>query len=140
MKIKMQKLDIPNEIYRQMLEQAISDSPLEACGILAGKNGKVEKFYKMTNTDASRVHFMMDPAEQFSVVKDIRALEIEMLVVYHSHPETPARLSDEDYRMALTPNVIYLILSLMQPEKPVLKGFIVKDKKAMEVTVNISDD
>ena len=42
--LQMLKLDIPNNIFEQMLAQAKSEVPIEACGILAGKDGKVEKF------------------------------------------------------------------------------------------------
>ncbi|MHC4726627.1 MAG: M67 family metallopeptidase, partial [Planctomycetota bacterium] len=87
----MLKLEIPNTIYQQMLAQAKALAPIEDCGILAGSNGKVEKFYKMTNTDNSSTHYMMEPKEQFATVKDIRSAGLEMLAIYHSHPETPAR-------------------------------------------------
>ena len=69
----MLKLDIPNDIFERMLQQAKAEAPLEACGILAGQNEQVEKFYIMTNADQSNEHFMMVPEEQFEVVKDIRA-------------------------------------------------------------------
>ena len=102
----MLKLKIQNNIFEQMLKQAKDQAPIEACGILAGRDGQVEKLYKMTNVDQSNTHFMMAPEEQFKVVKDIRSAGLEMLAIYHSHPETPARLSAEDIRLALTPGVI----------------------------------
>jgi proteasome lid subunit RPN8/RPN11 len=77
----------------------------------------------MTNTDKSNEHFMMDPAEQFAVIKEMRAKGLEMLAIYHSHPESPARPSAEDIRLALTPNVSYVIVSLEKANKPVLKSF-----------------
>jgi proteasome lid subunit RPN8/RPN11 len=130
-------MDIPYNIYERMLQQAKTEAPVEACGILAGINGKVEKLYKMTNADNSTDHFMMLSHEQFDVVKDIRAKGLEMVAIYHSHPETPARLSDEDIRLALTPDVVYVILSLQNEEEPVIKGFSVKNCSISEVSVSI---
>lgn len=46
-----------------------------------------------------------------------------MLAIYHSHPETGARLSQEDIRLALMPDIIYVILSLANPRKPDIKSF-----------------
>ena len=46
------------------------------------------------------------------MVKDLRAKGLTMLAIYHSHPETPARPSEEDIKLALTPDVSYLIISL----------------------------
>ncbi len=82
----MNKLEIPNNIFEQMIQQAKAEAPIEACGILAGRDGQVERLYKMTNADQSSDHFMMEPEEQFKVVKDIRAAGLEMLAIYHSHP------------------------------------------------------
>ncbi|MHC4105073.1 MAG: M67 family metallopeptidase [Planctomycetota bacterium] len=133
----MLKLEIPNTIYQQMLAQAKALAPIEDCGILAGSNGKVEKFYKMTNTDNSSTHYMMEPKEQFATVKDIRSAGLEMLAIYHSHPETPARPSAEDIRLALTPNVIYVIISLQNTNGSAVKGFGIEGTKITEVPIRI---
>ncbi|MBN1359385.1 MAG: M67 family metallopeptidase [Sedimentisphaerales bacterium] len=131
----MLTLAIPPEIVGQMAEQARAAAPIEACGILAGREGCVEKLYPMTNADQSTDHFMMEPAEQFSVVKDIRARGLTLLAVFHSHPETPARPSDEDIRLALTPGVMHVILSLADPSRPVIKGYEIVDGKTSPVNV-----
>ena len=70
---------------------------------------------------------MMDPKEQFAVVRALRAAGEEMLAIYHSHPESPPRPSQEDVRLALTPEVCHLIVSLMEPEPPVAKAFRIND-------------
>ena len=132
----MLKLKIPGNIFKQMVQQAKAEAPIEACGILAGKDGTVEKFYKMTNADESSDHFMMAPEEQFKVVKDIRSDGLEMLAIYHSHPESPARPSAEDIRLALTPDVIYVIVSLQNTE-PAIKSFLIEDNSVTEVPVKI---
>ncbi|MBI1920255.1 MAG: M67 family metallopeptidase [Geobacter sp.] len=116
-------LKIPQHIHDDIIVHAKEGFPLEVCGMLCGREGEVSVTYRMTNTDQSNEHFMMDPKEQFSVVKELRAKGLEMLAIYHSHPETPARPSEEDIRLALTPNVSYVIVSLMDPSAPSLKSF-----------------
>ncbi len=135
----MLKLEIPTYIFERMLEQAKAQAPIEVCGILAGSNSKVEKLYKMTNVDNSSSHFMMEPTEQFAVVKDIRSAGLEMLAIYHSHPETLARPSAEDIRLALTPDVIYVIVSLQDSNAAAVKGFLIEDANVTKVQVKISD-
>jgi len=132
----MLTLKIPDDIFEQMVQQAKAEAPIEACGILAGRDGQVEKLYQMTNTDQSHDHFMMEPEEQFKVVKDIRAVSLEMLAIYHSHPETPARPSVVDIRLALTPGVVYVIVSLKDAD-PVTKGFLIENNSVTEVPVKI---
>jgi proteasome lid subunit RPN8/RPN11 len=120
-----------------MVKQVKAEAPIEACGILAGSNGRVEKLYKMTNAERRSDHFMMEPEEQFAVVKDVRASGLEMLAIYHSHPQTPSRPSSEDVRLAVTPDVAHVILSLQNSEQPVVKGFFMTDGNMSEMSVTI---
>lgn len=115
-------LRIPQPIVDALLAHARAGYPLETCGILGGVDDAVSEFYPMANVDQSREHFRMEPKEQFAVAKDLRAKGKVIVAVYHSHPDTPARPSEEDIRLALTPNVSHAILSLAGAE-PVLKSF-----------------
>ncbi|KAB0666198.1 M67 family metallopeptidase [Oryzomonas japonica] len=120
-------LKIPDSIHDDLIAHAREGFPLEVCGILGGTGDTVSAIYRMTNTDASNEHFMMEPREQFSVVKDLRAKGLSMLAIYHSHPETPARPSQEDIKLALTPLVSYVIISLANPTKPAVKSYKIHD-------------
>ena len=132
-------LEIPGDIYEQIVDQARAEAPVEACGILAGADGCATKLYKMTNSDAACDHFMMTPEEQFAVVKDIRSAGLKMLAVYHSHPETPARPSEEDIRLALTPGVVYVIVSVMNAEAPDIRGFLIDNGEVTGVPVTVRE-
>ena len=136
----MTMLQMPMPIYERMIGQAREGFPFEVCGILGGRGNIVSAIYPMTNTDASHDHFMMDPREQFSVVKALRSQELEMLAVYHSHPATPARLSDEDIRLALTPDISYVIVSLADPSAPEVRSFRIADKKVDSEELRIIHD
>ncbi len=116
-------IEIPKTMYDDMIAHAQEGFPLEVCGILGGAGDTVSVNYRMTNSDASNEHFMMEPKEQFAVVKELRAKGLSMLGIYHSHPETPARPSEEDIKLALTPAVSYLIISLADAAAPVIKSF-----------------
>jgi [CysO sulfur-carrier protein]-S-L-cysteine hydrolase len=120
-------LRIPQTIYDDIIAHAREGFPLEVCGILGGKEGTVSAIYRMTNTDLSNEHFMMEPREQFDVVKKLRVQGLEMTAIYHSHPETPARPSKEDIRLALTPGVSHLIVSLAVTEEPIARSFRISD-------------
>lgn len=106
-----------------LVSHAQEGFPLEVCGILGGTDESVSAIYRMTNTDASNEHFMMDPKEQFAVVKDLRSKGLSMLAIYHSHPESPARPSEEDIKLALTPGVSHVIISLADALQPVVKSY-----------------
>lgn len=117
-------LTIPQPIIAALIAHAKKDFPLEACGILGGQDGLVSEHYPMANTDQSNEHFNLEPKEQFAVIKDLRAKGKKMVAIYHSHPETPARPSAEDIRLALTPDVSYVIISLAG-DVPEIKSFLI---------------
>jgi proteasome lid subunit RPN8/RPN11 len=121
-----------------LIQHAKEGFPLEVCGILGGNDDTASANYRMTNTDASNEHFMMDPKEQFSVVKDLRAKGLAMLAIYHSHPETPARPSEEDIKLALTPDVSYIIISLADPGKTDMKSFKISNGNVIAEEIVVS--
>lgn len=130
-------LKLRKDLYEKMLKHCEDGLPNESCGLIAGTvDGDVktvEKVYLLTNIDASREHFSMDPKEQLAAVKDARAAGLAMLGNFHSHPESPSRPSEEDKRLAYDSTAEYLILSLMEPGNPVLKAFGVDAEKNVTV-------
>lgn len=119
--------------YEKILAHAKNEAPVEACGLIAGEisgNDKiVKKVYILTNTDHAEEHFTIDPKEQLSAIKDMRANGLVPLGNWHSHPVSPSRPSDEDKRLAYDSSASYLILSLMN-NQPVLNSFHIEGDKA----------
>lgn len=130
-------LKLKKEHYEKIVKHCIDGLPNEACGLLAGtidgEEKVIEKVYLLTNIDASREHFSMDPREQLAAVKDARANGLTLIGNFHSHPESPSRPSEEDKRLAYDPNLEYLILSLQDMEQPVLKAFEIDKEKQVTV-------
>jgi proteasome lid subunit RPN8/RPN11 len=116
-------LTIERVIIDKIVSHGKAEAPLEACGYLAERDGVICKHFELTNTDKSPVHFSMDPAEQFAVVKECRNLGLKICAVYHTHPETPARPSSEDIKLAYDPSISYVIVSLAT-SNPNIKSFI----------------
>lgn len=132
MKVILKKSD-----YNTILTHCQAGLPNEACGLLAGTKEDdtvtVTKVYLLTNIDASREHFSMDPKEQLASLKDARANGYKIVGNFHSHPESPSRPSEEDKRLAFDPSIEYMILSLMEEGHPVLKSFGIDKEKNVTV-------
>ena len=96
------------------------EEPNEACGYLASRDGIVSRHFELTNIDAAPDHYSMDPAQQFATIRQIRDESMQVAGVYHTHPDTPARPSMEDIRLAYDPDLVYIIVSLMAGVEPVL--------------------
>ena len=126
-------IKLHKEDYETILAHAKKEAPVEACGLIAGRiedNDKyIEKVYILTNVDHAEEHFTLDPKEQLSAVKDMRANGLVPLGNWHSHPVSPSRPSDEDKRLAYDSKASYMILSLMD-EEPVLNSFHIENNEA----------
>lgn len=131
------KIKLTRDDYNTILSHCIDGLPNESCGLLAGTKENdvvtVTKVYLLTNVDASREHFSMDPKEQLKALKDARANGYGIVGNFHSHPESPSRPSEEDKRLAFDPFIEYMILSLMEEGHPVLKSFGIDKEKNVTV-------
>ncbi len=129
-------LKIKNEVVKKMIELAQKDAPLEVCGYLGGKGNTISEIFPVENIDKSSIHYTMAPEDQFRVIKEARKNSIDILAVYHSHPETPARMSDEDIRLAYDKEINYIILSLFE-NKNDIRSFSVKSGNVREEKLEV---
>lgn len=129
-------LRIRQDILDNIIAHSRSEAPLEACGYLAQKDGVVCRHIAMKNIDASPVHYSMDPTQQFAAVKSCRNEGLVIRAVYHSHPETPARPSPEDIKLAYEPALSHVIISLAG-KNPVAKSFIIRKGKVFPEEIDI---
>ena len=152
-------LVIPQQIVDDIIAHAKELTPYECCGFLAGVGNTVTKVYRIKNVvslegavesasfdeakvqhlshlspeERAEIAFIMDSAEMFQAVKDIRKQNLRLQVVYHSHPKDPARPSPTDLKLAhdweeswshlnLT-LPMYLLVSLKNALKPDVKTY-----------------
>jgi proteasome lid subunit RPN8/RPN11 len=120
------ELRIPEELADEIVEHCRAGRPNEACGLLASRNGRMVKVFRMKNAEASPVRYSLDSQEQFDVYKTIEREGWDLAGVFHSHTRTEAYPSPTDVRLAVEP-VPYLIVSLAQ-EPPDLRAFLIEKK------------
>lgn len=131
-------MKILKKIYDEIIAHARAGYPNEACGILAGRKlGEGTHFFPMKNMDASSISYFMDPKEQLQVFKKMRDESLEMTGVFHSHVASEASPSQKDIRLAFYPDISYLIVSLSDRAKPVLRSFKIQDEKVKEEEIKI---
>lgn len=121
-------IKIPQTIYQAMIEHARREAPLECCGILAGRDGIVQKVFELRNEEQSPIRYAMSPKEQLKVFEEMEKESQEMVGVYHSHTHTDPYPSETDVRLAFYPEVISVIISLKE-EVPVVRAFKIKEKE-----------
>lgn len=109
-----QPIKIARSHWEQMQAHAMEGVPLEACGLLAGKDGQSQAVFQISNELASQTHFRMDAKEQLNAFTAMEHADWDLMAIYHSHPAGPAHPSETDLVEALYPGIAHLIWSPIQ--------------------------
>ncbi|ADU51217.1 Mov34/MPN/PAD-1 family protein [Thermaerobacter marianensis DSM 12885] len=131
-------LVLPRSMMEAMLAHARAEAPLEACGIVGGRDGRPVTFYPARNADRSPVRYTVDPEDQLRIFTTMDERGEELWAIFHSHPHSPAYPSATDVRFAYYPEAYYLIASLAA-EPPVLRAFRIVDGRITEHRVMVGD-
>ncbi|MEJ5240110.1 MAG: M67 family metallopeptidase [Anaerolineales bacterium] len=132
-----QSLRLQKEHWQAMERHVRAQAPLEACGLLAGRNDRVEKVFLMQNAAQSPVRYRLDGAEQLQVFEAIEAAGMELVGIFHSHPQGSPFPSSIDIREAAYP-VVYLIWA-PQADGWIARGFRIEAGKVTEVELLIEE-
>lgn len=120
-----------------LVAHARSDHPYEVCGLLGlRRDGSIEHF-PITNAERSMTFYTMEPRELLRAMRRIEDEGME-LVIYHSHTHTEAYPSETDIRLAAYPEATYLIISLEDPDRPVLRAFRIVDGEVTERPIEVT--
>ena len=131
-------LEIPKQFTDAMVQHAQEEDPNECCGLLAGKNGRVMRHYRITNAEKSPYRYSMDGKELLAAYNEIEDDDLEVQVIYHSHTHSPAYPSNTDVRLATWPDAYYLLVSLMDKAAPDIRMFSIADGKVHEEPVVVT--
>ena len=85
---------------QELAKYAESEKPYESCAILVGNededNWNVKKIVLTENTAKSKVTFTISPDKEFEVDQIAKESNMEIICIFHSHPESEAHPSETD--------------------------------------------
>lgn len=124
-------------LARQIVQCALNDAPDETCGLIAGLGGRAQVILPVRNVAAdARVHYEMDHATLVQAMFEIEHRGLELIGIYHSHPNGEPIPSQTDIRLANYPDVIHVIVSL-KGEAPRLAGWLIRPTEVDPVMLHI---
>ena len=104
---------IPAEVRSALVEHAKAESPNEACGLIALRDGVADRYIPARNAAASPYHFELDVDPETWFLED----DGYELAVFHSHLSSPPRPSRTDIEnIGLWEGRPYVILTLSTGE------------------------
>lgn len=138
-------LRVTRDHLDKIIAHARAEAPNECCGMLAGHGEVVEEVFPGRNQDQSPKTYLMDPLDQLRAFRTMDERGMELVGIYHSHPQTEAVPSRTDRERALDgdgnalfPDARYLIVSLRDAARPQVRVFRIRAGEVTEEEVVIS--
>lgn len=110
-------LRIPADLLKIVEKHAVREYPYECCGLLLGKR-RGEEATVLQVAEARNIYlgdrragYLVDPMDYYGAELRAEAEGMEVLGIYHSHPNKPAKPSRKD-RSEAYQGYFYLIVSV----------------------------
>lgn len=114
-------LTITPELRAHIEAHALETYPHECCGVIVGRvNGDGREgveAHRTGNLNTERAHdrFDLDPKDFNRIDREAREKGLDIVGIYHSHPDHPARPSETDLAAAW-PGYSYIIVAVNEGE------------------------
>jgi proteasome lid subunit RPN8/RPN11 len=120
-------MKIARELYDQMIAHALAEAPNECCGLVSSRDGRAVKVYPAENALASPLRYEIEPDQLLGITTEIDDADLDIGIIFHSHPRTVPEPSQTDINLALWPGSIYVIIGLSDPERPDVRAWNIED-------------
>jgi len=133
----LQKIILTKSQKQLLSNHADNEKPNESCAILFGTEDKeeikVEKIFLTKNIEKSSVNFTISAEQRLEADKMERELQLKIIGIFHSHPDSNAYPSSTDKKfMELNP-VIWIIFSGTSRD---FKAYVL-EAKILEIPIEI---
>jgi len=127
------QFNIPAGCLQAIKTQGEAGFPHEICGLLVGNisedSWNISEVRQIANLNSERAsdRFQLDPAGYQVVDKELRGTGMEIIGVYHSHPNCPAKPSPTDLESAWD-GFAYPIVSICDGKAADFKSWSLNDQ------------
>ena len=121
---------------QELVKYAESEKPYESCAILIGnesdENWTIKKIFLTENTAKSRVTFTISPDKEFEVDQNAKNSNMEIVCIFHSHPESEAYPSETDKKFMRVNPFPWIIYSGKTNE---MNCFILENENVKQISI-----
>jgi len=106
-------VEISKATFEGIKKHAERGYPNEICGVMIGAAGRITEFAACRNLNNERAHdrYELDPLSFNDADEEARKKKLDIIGIYHSHPDHPPRPSETD-RVRAWGGWEYLIISI----------------------------
>ena len=120
----------------ELARYAEAEKPYESCAILVGnetdENWTVKEIVLTENTTKSEVMFTISPDKEFEVDQNAKKSNMEIVCIFHSHPESEAQPSETDKKFMRVNPFPWIIDSGKTKE---MTCFILQDENVKQISI-----
>ena len=131
-------MEFAPEHIDEIVAHAREDAPDECCGLIAGRDGRSERVFRMENAAHSPLRFEVDGLEVHKTIEAIEEAGGELGAIYHSHTRSEPYPSQTDVNFAAGwPGVEWLIVGVRRgsPDAEV-RCYSIEDGRVTEIELN----
>lgn len=133
-RVDLKKIKLTQSQKKILLEHAKNEKPNEACAILFGnikeQNIIVNDIFLTKNVEKSTVNFTISNEQLIEGYKLAEEKKMDVVGIFHSHPESIARPSNTDKKFMQSNPVVWIIYSGTSNE---FRSFIL-EREITEIT------
>ena len=107
----MQGIILSQSDKKTLSEYSENQKPNESCAILFGKDNQVSDLFLTENIEKSPVNFTISNKQLIEGYKIAEEKKIEVIGIFHSHPNSDAFPSDTDKKFMQSNPVVWIIYS-----------------------------
>ena len=130
---------ISNSDVKVLIEHAKSEDPKESCALLIGsetdEEWNVKEVFLTENMDDSKINFTISPEEELKVDTIARKKDMEIVCIFHSHPDLDAIPSGTDKKFMSVNPFPWIIYSCETDE---MNCFVLKNKSLEQISIKES--
>lgn len=131
----MESIVLAQKEKDKLVTHAISEQPSESCAMLFGKkigdNWNVKEVFLTQNIDDSQTNFTISPEELLKGYKIAEKNQLEVVGIFHSHPNSDAIPSNTDKKFMQNNPVPWIIFSGVNND---LKAYLL-DSDVIEIPI-----
>ena len=124
---------------QELAKYAESQKPYESCAILVGNesenNWTVKKIFFTENTAKSKITFTISPDKEFEVDQKAKEDNMEIVCIFHSHPESESYPSETDKKFMKVNPFPWIIYSGITEK---MNCFILENENVKQIPITES--
>jgi [CysO sulfur-carrier protein]-S-L-cysteine hydrolase len=129
---------IAESMVDEIVAHSLEDAPNECCGLIGGRDGRAVSIHRARNEFASPYRYNVHPQDLLRITSELDERDEDLAGIYHSHTRSEAYPSQTDVNLAANwPDPLYLICSVAEPDRPVVRAFTIRDGEIEEARLEV---